>query len=685
MRLRQNHKSPLFIRKVFTGSIAWCVATATAYAELDSTPPIVDTIPPSAIVVPVENTHNTNGLPVKSLSLIGDVAPSGVTVTDDAADTTLNSTTGLAGTLGPLPPGRHLVNWKGTDQGNNSISDNQFVNILPAVNFAVDQTVVEGNAAVTVSAYLTGPAPVYPVEIPYTLSGDASGGGVDHNADIVAAAASNIITISSGTFGTTAAITISSDAISDADETIIFTLNSGALDTSRVELGSNTTHTITISETALPPVFDIIATQGGKQTRTIVTGDGNVTLATADYPSFNYDWSATDNALIPTSGTTNNVFEFDPSGLATGFYSARLTVIDSSTATSSTREFILRVDSIAPTLSDDSDTDDDGQMDDVDNDNSGDGSAGYQDSDNDGIRNFQDGVVSRSFLQAWDLSTFNPALIKNNTHIVGPITFEWSISTAASNRVFYPLLLRAEEGLKLNLGPTAFANDIYFARLDTELAKSYWGATSLAEDIQSTDGQVVDVEITGLPHAGASVFLVIPQPASLPPSDDGSIVFRVLNQYLDWQAFDTTATPADDIKTAFKDAEGYCPPPKAASYSGNLVANIECVQLHIKDGGPNDYDGQVNGVIRLLGAPFIKVASPPIDNEVPSGIFSGTIETSTQSLNRNATTQGGGASGALGYWFVLGLLGALLLSFVPSTLSAHFCRVSESVAFRIKA
>ncbi len=652
MRTQQTHKNTRPARHLLATGIVWCLVTTTGHAEISSTPPVVDTVPPSAITVPVESTHNTNGLPVKSLNLTTEVAPSGITVTDDAADTTLNSITGLEGVLGPLPPGRHTVNWKGTDQGNNSISGDQFINILPAVNFAVDQTVIEGGSA-TVRAYLTGPAPVYPVLIPFTISesGSATGGGVDHDASAAT------ITIASGTFGSTAPITISSDLVSDAGETIIFSLDTGALDTSRVEIGSNTTHIITITETPLPPIFEIVATQNGKQTRTIINDQGNVIVTTVSNPGFNYDWSATDNALVPTSGTTSNTFEFDPSGLANGFYALRLTIIDSAANTSSSREFILKINSTAPTLSSDKDTDDDGQNDDIDNDNSGDGASGYQDSDNDGIRNFQDGVVSRSFLQAWDLLTLDPSLIKNNTHIVGPITFEWSISTAASNSVFYPLLLRTEEGLQLNLGPTAFANDKYFARLDTELAKNYWGATSLAEDIQSADGQVVDVEITDLPHAGASVYLVIPQPAELPPSSDGNIDFLVLNRNLDWQIFDTTAD--NSMATTLKDAEGYCPPPKASTYSGTLVAGIECVQLRITDGGPNDYDGQTNGVIRLLGAPFITVTNPPVDNEIPGGIFSGTIETSNQSLNRNATTQGGGASGALGLWFVFGLLGAL--------------------------
>ncbi|MFC1749331.1 hypothetical protein ACFL2V_11045 [Pseudomonadota bacterium] len=685
MRRQQNNKNTFLARPIIGGTLAWSLFATTAHGTITSTPPIVDVDPPSAIVVPVDptyNRHSTNLRPVTSLDMILDVVDAGITVTDDT-DTTLNESTGLSGTMGPLPPGSHGVTWTGTDPGSNSITTTQTIHILPSVNFGVDQTVGEGNDNVTVTAYLSGPAPSYPVDIPFTIDPASTAKLVDGDHD----ATDGTITITTpNTSGSLVFKALDTDATETTDETVIIRMTtvknvdnvdviSGQED--RVSVGSNTTHTVTITESNLPPTFDIAAKQGGKTTRTVTTTDGIVELsATATDPNGTppdptYDWSASDNALIPTEGTTKSIFKFDPSGLTAGFYSARLSVTDAVSA-SSTRDFVIKVETSASVLSSSNDTDDDGKADDVDDDNSGDGSSGYHDSDNDGIRNFQDGVVVSSSLQAWDLLTFDPQQIKTNTHVVGPITFEWSISSAASNLVFYPLLLRTEEGLKLSLGPTAFANDKYFARLNTELAKSYWGATGLTDKIQSTDGQTVDIEISNLPHAGASVYIVIPQPAQLPSSSGNNPVFKIMSSIRNWQDF--TNDGANNILSKAYKTDDYCPEPKGAyttvdtadgaelaPISTAPIIGIECVQLFIQDGGPNDYDGQVNGVIRLMGAPFINVEDPPISNEIAGGVFSGDIEKNTQSLERNNSTAGGGASGALGAWFVLGLLGCFAL------------------------
>lgn len=690
MRSHQNKT-----RALLGACLTWGLLTNTAHSTITPTPPIVDTDPPSAIVVPTDaayNRHTTNGQPVTSLNMGTEVVGAGIVVTDDT-DTVLDADTGVTGFVGPLPPGKHLINWKGTDPGSNEIETTQEIHVLPAVSFGIDQTVGEGNAAVTVTAYLSGPAPIYPVEIPYTID-DANSSAKHANGDHDHIAASGTIEIPDAALsGSITFQALDTDANGEDDEVVVFEMTTTEImvdhdddiatadiavdiilgQEDRVSVGSNTQHTITITETNSPPVFDISAAQGGKTTRTVTTAGGLVTLTTIvkdpDGQTPTYDWSASDNALVPTDGTKKDTFTFSPAALTSGFYTARLTAIDSEGATT-TRDFVLKVITSAPELSTTEDTDDDGQADSVDDDTSGDGSSGYQDFDNDGIRNYQDGVKVSSSLQAWDLLTFDPQQIKGNTHVVGPITFEWSVSTAASNLVFYPLLLRTEEGLKLSLGPTAFANDKYFARLDLELAKNYWGA-SLDEKFQSTDGQVIDVEISNLPHIGASVYLVIPQPAGLPPSNDDKIKFRVLSKDQTWNLYDSAN--GDIITTAAKDAASYCPPPKDGSYVSApintdpednaqvLPADSECVQLLIKDGGANDYDGIANGVIRLMGAPFINVEDPPISNVIDSGIFSSDIDTKSQTLDRNTSIPGGGASGAIGAWFTLTLLGGLLL------------------------
>lgn len=630
---------------------AWPLAAITAVTT--TPPPIVDTEPPTNITltIPGSSTHSTIR-PVITLDMATEVASS--IVATDAVSSGSPSTDfpgTPSGTVGPLAPGRHTITWTATDLGNNSFSTPQQIDVLPQVNLAVDQTVGEGNNNVTVTAYLSGAAPLYPVTLNYTIGGTATGGGVDHDAT------GGTIVINSPSTSGSISFKVLNDALTDPGETIIFDLDTGTLEADRVIVGNKTRHTVTITETNLTPIITIAATQnGGPQTHAVTTGGGLVTLSASAYDPngdtiSGYDWSASDNALAPTGGTAGNTFSFDPTGLTPGIYTARLTVNDGNAA--STRDMLLRVYTTAPALSTTDDSDDDGVKDSIE---------GIGDSDDDGIPNYLDAVSNLAWLPGRELLTYKANLKRSDTFVAGPITFSWQLDanapTITSNRVYYPLLLATEPGLKLSIGPTAFANGSNHGRMSTTAAALHFGSP-LPSTLISADGQVVDVEISGLGTTGQSVYLIIPQAAPLPATAS----FKIMSAAHLWQDFvNGGAAGSNTLLFTNKESDGYCPTPADSGYtavaagSSALNSGISCIELLIQDGGPNDYDGKANGIIRLLGAPFINVDGSSNGGVATAPEFNGTAEGSVESLNKISLSQGGGGVGFIGLWGVMGLL-----------------------------
>jgi hypothetical protein len=103
-------------------------------------------------------------------------------------------------------------------------------------------------------------------------------------------------------------------------------------------------------------------------------------------------------------------------------------------------------------------------------------------------------------------------------------------------------------------------------------------------------------EIAGLQSAGQSVPVVI-------PLKDGEGQARIpQNPHwmkhhagAGWQAF---VEDADNRLDSADGSDGQCPDPQAAGWQTGLVPGLGCVRLTIEDGGPNDVDGEANGVVR---------------------------------------------------------------------------------------
>lgn len=647
--------------KTLTAVLLSC-STAMAGAPPDS-PPVIDTTAPVIATATVPTLSYDARRPV-IIPQFQDSAPPienipvPIEVSDEVEGNSATFSFSPAAEIGPLTPGRYILTWTATDLGLNQTTETQTLDVKPTINFGPDQTVGEGGTAV-VTAVLSGPLAAattdFPITIPYTISGGTAD-GTDYN-------------VTEGTLqfdATDTADSISLDIVDDGPgddgDTIIIDLNAPLADAAYFA-GHNTRHTIIISETNHAPLAQLSVRQNGQQTRIVSAAGGVVTVSASGYDAngdnISYDWSASDNALTPRSGTTGSDFVFDPLGLSPGFYTVRLTVSDDKGASSS-YDLLLALLTEPPTLSGDTDRDDDGTKDAIE---------GLADGDNDGIPDYLDANANPALIQGFEPYVFNPDVKRNETLVNDSITLSWAFSpdgaAPASNLILYPLMIATEPGLRLNLGPTAFAANKAYARLSTRQAEQLRNIT-VAGGRVSSDGQLVDIEISGLDQAGDSARIIIPQMAGIPPSQPGTDpVFLVFTREKLWTGFATDE--GDQVKADKKQPDAYCPDfaditaAAPAPYQETLDKGHECLLITVEDGGPNDYDGAVNGSIRFMGGVFITTSSIAGETASDSGTFTGSTSTSRESLGKlNLGTGSGG--GALNWTALLGLLlGGLLL------------------------
>ncbi|MGD8569801.1 MAG: HYR domain-containing protein [Gammaproteobacteria bacterium] len=470
---------------------------------------------------------------------------SGVT----ASDVLDGAITPVADTPGPFTPGRHIVTWIATDQAGNSATAQQIVDVIPMVSFSPSETVDEGSS-VTIDVTLNGNAVAYPVSVPYTVGGTAAN-PADHNAS------SGTVEITSGTQGTITLNTVA-DALPEGEETIVFTLGTPV----NAVPGAVSEHIVTIVETNIAPAVSLVIRQGGKPVTTVVTGAGVVELSVEiNDPNPNdshaFDWSGTDNSLVPQEGYTAATFTFDPSSLVEGIYQLATLVSDNGVPVlSADAKALINVTTTAPVLSDTSDTDGDGIAD---------ADEGISDSDMDRIPDYLDAVDEPNLLPT---DTSNSAV------------------------------LQTDAGLDLRLGQTAFASGSGGAQVSIDDINNHGGAAggvaSNADPNQfDFPAGIFDFEVTGL-ESGASARIVQPLSVAIPPD----ATYR--KYFADTGWFDFVEN-ADNVVSSAPGQPGVCPAPGDATYVAGLNEGNFCVQLTIEDGGPNDADASADGVVRDPG------------------------------------------------------------------------------------
>jgi hypothetical protein len=452
------------------------------------------------------------------------------------ADSVSGAIQPVAKPQGPYLSGLHVITWTATDQAGNQAQATQRLTVLPLVSLAVDQTVSEGSS-VTVTASLSGAAARYPVSLPYTVGGSATNPG-DHDA------VDGAITITTGTTGNLVFHTVDDGITGESADTVVFTLQApdGAVP------GAHRTHTVTIIEDNAAPLVDLRVEQRGASTLVVSPDNGFVQVTAMVHDpnpqdAHRFDWSLTDNNLVDTGEGGEAGFSFDPQWLADGIYAVHVSVTDNGIPEQSVTAGVLIRVSRPP----------------VDED--------LIDTDQDGIPDYLDGIA-------------DPAILPGVEGVTGRA------------------LLITEPGLGLRLGGAALAAGKYAAGITLQDIEAFaaraGGASAGLDNTLSYPGGFFDFAITGLPQAGQSARIVIPQAV---PMGEGA-VYRKYHLDRGWQ--DLVEDSHNQVASA-PGSQDSCPEPGAQAYQPGLHAGHYCVQLTLEDGGANDADGQRNGVIEDPG------------------------------------------------------------------------------------
>ncbi|MBJ2130619.1 tandem-95 repeat protein [Alteromonas sp. IB21] len=387
---------------------------------------------------------------VNATGLITRVALGQATATDN-----FNNTIPVSLQTPPFfTPGKHTVVWQ-AQKGEEVQQESQLVTVNPMVSIEAAQRAEEGRQA-TINVFLNGEAPLYPINIPYTVSGTSDIN--DHN-------------LSSGTLviesGTSASLTVDTkaDAIIEGEETLVVTLQPS------LNVG-NAQHILTIVEGSVEPELALSAVQSNVQVTTIYpqlgTVDVTLSIANKEIDDIDYiDWSGTSSELTALDvSTSDTVFSFSPSSLNAGLYHVRAEVADKAGLVS-VAEIAMMLDLAPPQLSEE-DTDGDGVPD---------SQEGYGDDDGDGIANYLDAV--------------------------GACNVQPTGTANAPN-----FFIEGDAGACLRIGNTAASNRANGVVVEESSVPSDEGFTSI--------GYTIDFVISGLPNKGASYRLVIPQQNVIP-------------------------------------------------------------------------------------------------------------------------------------------------------------------------
>ncbi|NRA60625.1 MAG: tandem-95 repeat protein, partial [Psychrobium sp.] len=456
-------------------------------------------------------------------------------------------------------PGINTAYWQATDADGNVAVSAQSVKVRPLVSLDIDQTVLEG-FQVSVGVHLNGASPIYPLDIPFTVSGSALS-GLDH--DLI----DGFITIESGSEGVIKLATLQ-DLEFDDGETITIELSDS------LNRGNKYSHTITISEHNVAPDLKLIVTQQNQQRLTVTTGSPVVISSEVYHPiankEFSYQWSSAQSSLLDTDNTPAT-FSFDTTDLSPGLYYVTLKVTDLTDSNYFDEEFVYIevVEQLAVLTLADSDLD--GIPDIVE---------GYSDNDGDGIADYLDAVSECNVLpeQAHYLEGY---------------------------------FVEGDPGVCLRRGDFTIGGETSGAQITLDDIASDDDDLLIEDPDAENIGGIFDYIAYGLPDAGQNYKIVMPQIKPIP----ANAVYRKLMPTTGWVTF--TPTSNDQVLSTLGEP-GFCPPPGGDVWNDGLTEGHWCVQLIIADGGINDADGLVNSTIVDPGGVGVLLTSTT--NEQPIAI-----------------------------------------------------------------
>ncbi|RLJ21373.1 hypothetical protein DJ030_04440 [bacterium endosymbiont of Escarpia laminata] len=488
-----------------------------------------------------------------------------------ALDDVDGAVTPVADLTGPFAPGRHLITWRAIDSSSNMASVIQTVDVLPMVNFGVDQVANPGST-VDIPVFLNGDAPEYPVVIEYQIEDfDTTDGTVAQTTT------TGTVNITVGTVPSNQAniqYLIQNPGVARVEVTL---LDVGA----NATFGANNVHTINVNvaEMNLPPVVSITGSQNNKSTATVFGDAGQVTLtAVVNDPNpadtHTYDWSQSDNGLALQLGAQPNTVVFDPSGLVEGTYKVVVSVTDFAGDTTTVDKTVSVRASALIFDNDGSDSDGDGVSD---------FDEGDEDEDEDGIPDYLD-----------------------------PHDDDYIL--AGQNGDPDDFLLITEPGLKLKLSEEKIRDEDYTADLDEQefIDRVNGSVGADPQDTHTHVGGIFEFEIEGLAYVGQSVRIVIPVHEAIP----ANAVYRLYTDDVGWHDF---VVDARNSVSSAPGELGICPAPGDVTYIAGLHEGHFCVELMIEDGGRNDADRRANGEIGDPGGVAIVPSSTPTTPQTSSG------------------------------------------------------------------
>ncbi|MCP5078044.1 MAG: tandem-95 repeat protein, partial [Psychromonas sp.] len=456
-------------------------------------------------------------------------------------------------------PGINEALWQATDSEGNTAIAKQLVCVMPLISIEKDQTVLEGESA-TISVYLNGQSPVYPVIIPFDVIG-----GED---DITLASGEAVI--ESGT-EVHLSFNILDDGLVEENEVVQVLIGSA------VNRGDKYAHNLTITEGNIAPKVSLMATQAQEQRLMVSQQDGNVTIGASVYDpntldTHDYQWSS-GSELITNISTEQTQFIFDPSGLNAGLYTFSLVANDSATppGKGSATLYIEVVENLAVLGSADSDGD-----------LIPDNIEGYADTDGDGIPDYLDRINECNVLQ-------EEALVNDG------------------------YLIEGQSGVCLRRGDLTIGGETGGAQItEGDIDGSTDDALTPDPDAINIGG-VFDYIAYGLPNVGQNFAIVMPQRKPIP----ANAVYRKYRQDTGWDFF---IEDANNSLWSAQGEAGYCPPPSIdgdnETWAPGLTEGHWCVLQIIEDGGVNDDDDEANGTVVDPGG----VAVMKTDNHLPIAV-----------------------------------------------------------------
>ncbi|WP_375164310.1 Ig-like domain-containing protein [Shewanella baltica] len=350
-------------------------------------------------------------------------------------------------------PGSDLAYWQAVDRDGNKAIKAQKVKVHPLISLSKDQLVGEGNEVV-VSVHLNGAAPVYPLSVPYTVSGSANSS--DH--DLIDGA----VEITSGQQAQIRFSTFEDGEV-EGDEDVLISLDPS------LNLGSKQQTQVLITEANIAPKVTLDVTQAGAHQFIVAQNGGDVRI-NADISDANMQDSL---ASTWASGSLNLQSDdvgmfFSPVSVLPGIYPVSVTVTDNGLpALSTTEQVYIVVRSSLPILTG-ADTDGDLIPDDIE---------GFTDTDSDGIPDYLDAINNCNVMPEGELQS----------------------------QIF---LAEGQAGGCLRLGNIALTQ----AQTGMQLLPTLVPEDSIAANV----GGIFDFVATGLPQQGQSYSLVMPQRSPVP-------------------------------------------------------------------------------------------------------------------------------------------------------------------------